>query len=373
MFHVCRARAARGCPPAFVVLLAASTAAAQPAAAPPGETAGQKYKNVQVLKHLTVGQFEDAMVLMGAATGQTCLGCHVRTPEGVWQWEKDDKDHKTIARTMISMTETINRQHFKGAPEVTCATCHQGRTAPAAVSPLAQPLTSDQIAMAAARVPGQRPQPPAETVDQIFEKYLTAAGGRDALTAAKTRVMKGQVATRAGQTVPFAVEERAAGQYRATTSLSATQTIREVFDGTGGWVASGAEPRSYHGVEVAAVSRFHELGLALRLRNTLRKAAVGRYEKIDGRDVVSINAESAPDVMETLYFDRSSGLLVRRVARIGTVLGRVAVQMTYGDYRSVSGIQVPHRVTRVTWDNVMDATFSSVTVNAPLDEADFKR
>ncbi len=373
MSHARCARAARVGAPVFLVLLAASAAAGQPSPAPAGETAGQRFKNVQVLKHLTVDQFEDAMVLMGAATGQTCLGCHVRTPDGVWQWDRDDKDHKTIARTMVSMTEAINRQHFKGTPEVTCATCHQGRTAPAAVAPLSQMLTADQIAMAAARVPGQRPQPPAETVAQIFEKYLTAAGGRAALAAAKTRVMKGQVTVRAGQTVPFAVEERSTGQYRATTALGAMQTIREVFDGTGGWVATGAEPRPYHGVEAAAVSRFQELGLALRLQDALRKPAVGRYEKMDGRDVVSVNAESSPDVLETLYFDRSSGLLVRRVARIGTVLGRVSVQMTYGDYRPVSGIQVPHRVTRVTWDTVMDATFTSVTINAPLDEAGFKR
>ena len=82
-----------------------------------------------------IAQFDDAMAYMSAATGQHCDGCHVRTPEGVWQMEKDDNDHKTTARTMLTMVQAINQTHFKDEQRVMCTTCHSGRSEPLATTP----------------------------------------------------------------------------------------------------------------------------------------------------------------------------------------------------------------------------------------------
>jgi hypothetical protein len=361
--------------PARAGQAAPQQASGQPAADTPKEpTAGEKYKNVQVLKDMPVSQFDDAMVYLGAATGQNCEGCHVRTPDGVWQHDKDDKDHKTISRTMLQMVKAINAQHFKGEPTVTCATCHQGRREPNALTPLSQPMTADQIAMAQARAQaGPRPQPPTETVDQIVGKYIAAAGGREALQKIATRTMKGTVTTRSGQTVPYAVEERASGAYRSTAVASPALTITKVFDGTAGWIRAGKDVADYTGVEFATLSRSSDLGFPLQIGERLTRLAVGRYEKIDGQDVVSVTGTASAGVTEILYFDRASGLLVRRVARIATALGQIPIQLDFSGYRKVDGVMVPFQIRQTTWDAVMTATFTDVALNAPVDDAVFRK
>jgi hypothetical protein len=349
-------------------------AAAAQSNAPKEQTAGEKYKNVQVLKAMPVSQFDDGMVYMSAATGQNCEGCHVRTPDGVWQHDKDDKDHKTTARTMLSMVAAINTQHFKGEQRVMCTTCHSGRREPLATTPLSQVMTADQIAMATARAQsGPRPQPPTETVDQILDKYVAALGGSDAVQKVISRVMKGVVTTRSGQAVPYAVEEKAGGTIRSTAVASPTLTITKAFDGKAGWIQSGKDFAEYAGVELSVVSRSGELGLAQQFKTQFSRMAVGRYEKIDGHDVVSVNGRSMPDVAESLYFDRTSGLLVRRVARLTTVMGQIPIQMDFSDYRVVEGVKVPFQVRQTTWDAVMTASFTEVALNAPIDDARFRK
>jgi hypothetical protein len=352
----------------------ASAPQAQTAGAPAEQTAVQKYKNVQVLKDMPVPQFDDVMVYMNAATGQNCEGCHVKAADGTWQHDKDDKDHKKTARTMLTMVRSINAQHFKGEPTVTCATCHQGRREPNAATPVAVMLTPDQIAMAAARAQMTgRPQPPSETADQLIDKYIAALGGRDAVKAVNSRVMKGTVTTRASQTVPLVVQETAAGAYRSTAQATPAMAITQAYDGTSGWVQSGTELRAFTGIENAAIARYVELGYALAIRDRLSRLAVGRYEKLDGQDVVSLNGRSEGGVLETLYFDRATGLLARRIVRLPTAMGPIAVQLDFGDYRAVQGVQTPHMIRITTWDGVNTAKFTEVTFNGAVDAAQFRK
>lgn len=363
----------------LVAVSAAQQAQAPAAAAPAEQTAGQKYKNVQVLKDMTLTQFNDAMLYMNASTGQNCEGCHVRTPAGEWLWEKDDKDHKTTARTMITMTQAINTQHFKGEQRIMCTTCHSGRREPLATTPLAQAMTADQLAMAAARAaapplaPGQRPAPPSETVDQILEKYVAALGGRDALAKVTSRVMKGTITDRANHSSPYTIEEKAPGAMRATTVVSPQLSIVTAVDGKAGWIQAGKDGGEYTGAELSHQLRAAELGFALNVKSQLSRLTVGRYEKIDGQDVISVNGRSNPNVMETLYFDRASGLLVRRVARLGTIMGQVPVQWDYSDYRAVDGVKVPFQIRETNWEAVNTAKFTEVKLNVAVDDARFRR
>jgi hypothetical protein len=345
-------------------LAALAAQQAAPAAAAKEPTPAQKYKNVTVLKDLGDAEFHDSMVYMGAATGLSCDGCHVRTPQGEWQWEKDDKDHKTAARTMITMTNAINAQHFKGEPRVTCTTCHNGRREPLPTTPLAQVLTADQIAMQKARAAGgPRPAPPTEKPEDILDKYVTALGGRDALAKVTSRAMKGTTTTRDGGSHTFSIQENAAGAYRADTEMAPGFVVTAVFDGEGAWIKAGPDGGDVEGVIRTTLARSGELGLALKAKEALSRLAIGRYERIDGQDVISVNGRSTPDVAETWHFDRTSGLLVRRVVRMGTVMGPVSMQLDFSDYRTVDGVKVPFTIRQTTWEDVRTATFTDVRLN----------
>ena len=102
------------------------------AASPDGPKAGQIYKNLQLLGHLSIGEFTRQMAAITAwiAPQEGCNYCH--NPENLGD---DSKYTKVVARRMIQMTQHINadwKPHV-AATGVTCYTCHRGKAVPANV------------------------------------------------------------------------------------------------------------------------------------------------------------------------------------------------------------------------------------------------
>ena len=90
-----------------------------------------------MLKGLLVPQFEVEMRHFVEALGVNCGGCHVPR-----NFVSEDNPRKAIARRMIEMTRAAERDllpRLRRRPRaqsslgrVTCYTCHQGETQPAA-------------------------------------------------------------------------------------------------------------------------------------------------------------------------------------------------------------------------------------------------
>ncbi len=100
-----------------------------PPASPDGIKAAVAYKNVQVLKNLSVAQFTRLMVSLTnwVAPKQGCAYCH-NVANMAW----DGLYTKVVARRMIQMTQNINQNwqsHVQNVG-VTCYTCHGGNPVP---------------------------------------------------------------------------------------------------------------------------------------------------------------------------------------------------------------------------------------------------
>ena len=111
--------------------------------------------NTKVFPHNTpvqqvIGQMRD----ITGALGVRCQFCHVGQegqPLDQFDFTKDDKDTKLIARQMMRMVAEINRRldtlpgRAAGDPVVTCRTCHHG---------VSQPVPLQTIVMAADSIAG---------------------------------------------------------------------------------------------------------------------------------------------------------------------------------------------------------------------------
>lgn len=91
----------------------------------PEQTAGERYKNVTVMKDVPASRFIDSMRSFTVALGTDCEHCHVQG-----NFAADDKPAKAMARRMVTMTHGINEQTFAGKQEVRCYTCHRGQVNP---------------------------------------------------------------------------------------------------------------------------------------------------------------------------------------------------------------------------------------------------
>ncbi len=98
-----------------------------------GPTAGQVYKNVQVLGDVSVVEFARLMasITQWVAPKQGCAYCH--GADG--NFADDTLYTKVVARRMLQMTRHINSDWHShvAATGVTCYTCHRGQPVPEAI------------------------------------------------------------------------------------------------------------------------------------------------------------------------------------------------------------------------------------------------
>ncbi|HWK12402.1 MAG TPA: c-type cytochrome [Vicinamibacterales bacterium] len=367
------------------VFLGIGVRAEQQAPAPPArsETAAQHYKNIQVLKDIPANQLPNAMQYVAASLGVQCNFCHVQG-----QFDSDEKPMKATARKMMQMVHGINAASY--GITVSCATCHHGHMAPERTPPLAAELTPEQAARVARQTPqrgaeppraqqpgaapeaGGRGQRPAESVDDVLDKYVQALGGRDAWSNATTVVMEGKQTSRDLRTAPVKIEEKITGEYRIDVE-SPQGAASRVSDGKTAWFVAGGNTRPLEGIQAEQAARLADVALPLNAKQKYSKLAVERYAALDGTDTIVVTGTTASDVTEQLFFDRHSGLLVRRSIATPTPLGPLSEQIDYSDYREVSGVKLPFRVRYATWNQANTLEFSDVQLNVPLDDTLFRK
>jgi hypothetical protein len=340
----------------------ASPGAQDPGGQPAEQTMEQRYKNIQALKGLPASQMSNMMNYISAALGMGCADCHVRT-NGQFEFDKDDNNHKKIARRMILMTMDINKQSFNGRPQVSCYTCHQGQGHPVGVPPLPRVAAKEE-----ARPAGEAPKP-----EEILAKYRQAVGGKEAAEAVKSRVIKGTSVAANGQGYPLEINFIAPDKYTLSVALPQAPTTQK-FNGSSGWLKNAREDRSMDGVDMMrARSLALSLGV-LQANDPNARLGFGGYGKVGDRDTVMLRG-SLPDKRRVLYhFDKENGLLLRRVVSVETPIGVDPEQTDYEDYRDAGGVKVPFTI-RTSYLNSNYSSlrkFTDVKHNAQVDESIFK-
>ncbi len=331
--------------------------------APPAasQTAEQVYKNVIALKGTPADQLVPAMQFISAALGGDCGMCHVQGKP-----ELDDKPAKKTAREMISMTLAINKNSCGGRTQVRCFTCHKGAEHPSSVPPV---LESDMAPKTEARPMNAAGAP---TADDIIAKYISAAGGADAMKKVSSRVMTGKILV-GGNATPIQLFTKAPNQ-RISVTHNANGDSLTAFDGSAGWMGSTGRPaREMSGLESESAGLDAEFYLPLRLKEIFTQVRRGRPEEVGGVmcEVLNGTRPSRPPVR--LYFDQKSGLLVRMIRYTETPVGRNPVQIDYADYRETDGVKIPFRWTLGRTNGRFTIQIDDVKNNAPIDDSKFAK
>src|ERR1700686_1123239 len=111
-------------------LLSAGLVNGQAAAEAKVPLAEDVFKNVQVLKGIPVDEFMSTMGIFSAALGMSCEDCHASNDSNWANYALDTSVEQQIARKMVVMMATINKDNFGGRQVVPCYSCHRGSTPP---------------------------------------------------------------------------------------------------------------------------------------------------------------------------------------------------------------------------------------------------
>ncbi len=319
-------------------------------------TAGQKFKNIKVLTDMPADQMGKVMNIFAASLGVSCNYCHVEN-----DFAKDEKEEKQTAREMIKMNLDLNKNYFNNRPEISCNTCHNGKTHPQS-APNLMPKTAED----------ERPkQPDAKpTADAILEKYTQAVGGKDAIGKITSRVIKASRVEPNNKTVEAEEITQKADKLSIVTTYPKT-VVTEIFDGTTSWKRVGADAINLKADEMEQVKRSAQIFSFADLKTVYQKLDYRFVDKIDGREVYLLIGTLPDNARERLYFDTQTNLLVRRVASTPTVIGNYQYQVDYADYKDFGGVKLPttirYAMPNISWTRKI----TDVKINATIDDAKF--
>lgn len=266
----------------------------------------------------------------------------------------------------------INKNNFHGNAEVSCYTCHRGRTTVAHT--LSMPLPTPEQAPSAAPSPGSSTQAN-PTADQVLDKYYQALGGLPTIEKLTSRVMKGTLTSNNGVEMGYELNQSGSDSVLAILTTTQSGVFKRGFDGTMGWEKSATGTRELTNDEIVYLHRYPALFTDIKLKDQFTRVSFGGKPKIDGRDVYALRATSATGKREMLFFDVESGLLVRRTTSTTTLVGIIPEQVDFADYREVDGLKMPFtiRVSAIDPTYSVVRKFTEMKLNVPIDAKRFKK
>ena len=337
---------------AVIPVIFAGFAAAQQNSVDKQPRAEEVFKNVQVLKGVPVSEFMSTMGFFSASLGLNCVFCHV--PESLQDWKKfaEDVPRKRMARTMITMVNTINKNNFGGRPTITCYSCHHGNEKPKPIPSLALQYGTPEEDPNEIEVPV--PSVAGPTVDQLLDKFIAASGSQ--ASSATSYAIRG---TYEGyetyhQQVPFELWVKAPAQMATVVHTQNGESVT-IYDGRQGWIASPNNPVLLlplaPGAESDGARLDAQLFFPAQMRQVLTKWRAGfPMTTVGDKDVQLIEGSSPQGTRVKLFFDAESGLLLRQLRYVQTIVGTNPYQIDYTDYRDEGGVKLPRQWT-VTWTN----------------------
>ena len=345
------------------------------------KTVEQVEKNIKVLTGMPQSQLIPVMNFFAASMGRRCNYCHVNN-QGQWDYASDAKPEKTAAREMIKLVMDINKttERLKLDP-VSCYSCHRGRTSPQSIPALPLPLPSPppNAGGPGGPTPGASPQaspsptPALPSADEIFSKYAAAVGGQTVIDKLKSRTAKGTVTQANGNAFQFELSQGAPDKFYV---LVTTQqgTVERGFNGQVGWEKTARGVREITGAELINFKSANGLFSLLKLKEQYSRPPRVRKDKLGDRDVYIIDGTTTENQRMRLYFDATSGLLLRRTTTMPTIIGIIPDQIDLEDYREADGLKFPYtaRAANLEVGNPTSTrTFTELKLNVPVDESKF--
>jgi outer membrane lipoprotein-sorting protein len=211
--------------------------------------------------------------------------------------------------------------------------------------------------------PGQ-----AQTADEIVNKYVAATGGVE-----KWKSLESFAVVSRSEGWSFDLYWKKPNRIRIEVAIQSPAPGLDIrsFDGTTGWRLSPMEgsetARFMSGAEILDLQEegdwFREL---IDYKTKGHRVELVGKENADGNPAYHLKLTKPSGTVVHIFLDAKTFLEVKRVRHVRSPLGQdeqVEIVTVIGDYRSVGGLMLPHRV----GDAVRE-----YRVNIPMDDAGFQ-
>lgn len=167
------------------------------------------------------------------------------------------------------------------------------------------------------------------------------------------------------------IDEQGQKSY-STIEFAGVGKIEEGYDGAVAWESSAVQgTRIKEGAEKAAVERSSSFRVLTHWREYYSAIRTAGSEDLNGKPAWKVEMTPKQGKVETFYFDRDSGLLVRMDQTTPTPLGDIPTQVYLSDYRPIEGIQTPFAMTQKVVGQTIAIKLDKATYHAQIPPARF--
>jgi len=211
------------------------------------------------------------------------------------------------------------------------------------------------------------------SVDQIMEKSIAAAGGRDSMMKMSSVVGIGNLEISAmGINARFELYMKAPDKRLTVAAVDGYGDVKRGFDGKVGW---SSEPQNglvdLAGEELATAKREAVFNGELRWKELYPKAEVTGKGKVGTHDCWIVKLTPAEGQPVTHYYDAETFELTKVVSN--TPAGEVPVELS--EYRDIgNGVKSPYEM-KITQPGLgeMVIRFKELKPNAEIDDSKFAK
>lgn len=217
----------------------------------------------------------------------------------------------------------------------------------------------------------------AQSVDEIVNKHIEARGGAEKLKGIKTLVLENSM-TMQGMEIPMKQMIATGRGLRMEISVMGNDMITAI-DGDKGWAIRPAmmggtgEPEDLPADQIkSSSSQLDPGGPLFNYKDKGTKVELVGKEPVDKKENYHLKVTTKEGTAVDYFIDANTYLVTKQVASLNMQGQDVRQEMTFSDYKDVSGIKFPHTMeTASPMGGDMTVTTNKITVNGPLDEKIF--
>ncbi|WP_299153353.1 pitrilysin family protein [uncultured Christiangramia sp.] len=200
------------------------------------------------------------------------------------------------------------------------------------------------------------------SVDKVYNKYIEAIGGREAVEGIETVKMIASANVQ-GRELGLDMTRTAAGKLSQEVTMGGQVVSKQVFNGETGFVMQMGQKMPYNEDQIKAAktdaNAFPEL--------TVGDAKIEGIEQVDGKDAYVVSA----DETTKNYYAVDSGLKVQSVKTVSQGGQTMSIPTGYGDYQEVKGVKFPFTISQSMGPQSFEFKVSEIMVNEGVEDADF--
>lgn len=217
----------------------------------------------------------------------------------------------------------------------------------------------------------------AQSVDDVLAKHFDAQGGLDKFRAMKSIRLTGKMGVGPGMEAPFTMEKKRPGLMRMDFTFQG-MTGTQAWDGKQGWSVmpfmgkkdpEPISPEDAKSIEEQAdfdgpLVDWKDKGHALEL--------MGK-EQVEGAECIKLKVTRKNGEVDYWYFDAETYLLVKQEGKRTRHGTEIEGEVTFGDYKEVSGLMFPFSMTSGAkgMPQKQTMTFEKIELDPELADARF--